>query len=275
MLNMTEPSVSKLNRLQRELPEGFVVDAAWLSGRGYSSSLRNHYVSAGWLTNPARRVYSRPQKVLDWKGVILSLQNLLGYPLAIGGRTALEQLGYSHYLSGSTREVHLYGSRRPPTWLDQLDIGVAFHYHNSLRLFSTDAHQPIQKTPAEPFPGNGWWMASAGGVSLPLALSSPERALLELLDELPTRESFHQVDMLVEGLANLRPSALQTLLEDCRSVKVKRLFFFFADRHSHAWLKKIDRTSVHLGSGNRMLVKGGKLDQRYRITVPEDMYGAP
>ena len=56
--------------------------------------------------------------------------------------------------------------------------------------------------------------------------------MLELLDELPERETFHQVDMLMEGLTNLSPRRLQKLLADCRSVKVKRLFFFFADRHS-------------------------------------------
>jgi hypothetical protein len=93
----------------------------------------------------------------------------------------------------------------------------------------------------------------------PLILSAPERAVLELLDELPSRESFHQGDKLMEGLGNLRPRRLQDLLADCRSVKVKRLFFFFADRHGHAWLKRIDRKAVDLGRGKRMLVKGGRL----------------
>ncbi|MBM7485183.1 hypothetical protein ACVWWI_001492 [Bradyrhizobium sp. USDA 3686] len=108
----------------------------------------------------------------------------------------------------------------------------------------------------------------------PLTVSSPERALLELLDELPNSESFHQVDMLVEGLRNLSPRKLQKLLDDCRSVKVKRLFFWFADRHNHSWLKQIDRDTVDLGKGKRMLVKGGMLDPKYLITVPEDL-GAP
>jgi hypothetical protein len=57
-------------------------------------------------------------------------------------------------------------------------------------------------------------------------------------------------------------------------VKVKRLFFFFADRHAPPWLKEIKRDEISLGSGKRMLVKGGKLDPKYLITVPEDL-GAP
>lgn len=95
--------------------------------------------------------------------------------------------------------------------------------------------------------------------------------MLELLDELPDHEGFEAVDKVFEGLANLSPRRLQLLLQDCKSVKVKRLFFFFADRHQHAWLKRLDRDPIGLGSGNRMLVRGGRLDPTYRITVPETL----
>lgn len=260
------------------LPEGLVVDAAWLGKQGYSSSLRHHYVQTGWLSQPAPRVYARTPLPLSWEKVVQSVQNLLNCPLAVGGRTALEEQGYGHYLSQSAREVHLYGEHRPPSWLDELKLDVTFHYHNSARLFSEPTIFPAPEFSPDPdrdaqFP-NGFMMASGGRVMLPLVMSSPERAVLELLDELPNRESFHQVDMLMEGLANLRPSALQSNLVDCRSVKVKRLFFFFADRHRHSWLARLDKSKVDLGSGNRVLVKGGKLDPHYHITVPEDLNGA-
>ena len=109
----------------------------------------------------------------------------------------------------------------------------------------------------------------------PLMLTTPERAILELLDELPDNESFHQVDVLMEGLSTLSPARLQTLLVDCRSIKVKRLFFFFADRHRHAWLKRLNRRAIDLGSGKRMLVKGGRFDAQHLITVPESLDGVP
>jgi hypothetical protein len=107
----------------------------------------------------------------------------------------------------------------------------------------------------------------------PLALSTPDRAVLELLDELPCHESFHQVGKLMEGLTNLSPWRLQTLLANCKSVKVKRLFFFFSDRRNHAWKKRLKKEEVDFGKGKRMLVKGGKLDHAYQITVPEDLDG--
>lgn len=101
-------------------------------------------------------------------------------------------------------------------------------------------------------------------------MSTPERAILELLDEVPQRETFHQADVLMEGLRNLSPGRLQKLLVDCRSVKVKRLFFWFAERHNHAWLKRIDRSAIDLGQGKRMLIRGGRLDKKFNITVPKN-----
>jgi hypothetical protein len=266
---------SKLNRLL-QLPEGVLVDAAWLERKGYSRSLRSQYVKSGWLNQVARRVYRRTRGPLEWQHVVISLQAFMDYPLTVGGRTALEELGYAHYL-GERREVHLYGPRRPPTWLDTLPLPIEFNWHNSLRLFPDE---PAGDMPGGFEPGSqpgsllpGGFMAHAGGMRWPLRLSSAERAVFELLDELPERESFHQVDMLMQGLATLSPGRLQQLLETCRSVKVKRLFFFFADRHRHAWLGRLDKDRIDLGAGKRSLIKGGRLDPTYLITVPGDLDG--
>jgi hypothetical protein len=46
--------------LQLNLPEGLVVDAAWLQRHGYPSALRSKYVGHGWLDRVARSVYRRP-----------------------------------------------------------------------------------------------------------------------------------------------------------------------------------------------------------------------
>ena len=283
---MTKRPSGKINYLGRSLPQGFVVDAAWLEQLGYSSSLRSQYVSAGWLEQPARRVYRRPSRLpLTWQHVVTSLQAYLNFDLVVGGRTALELQGFAHYLSQVQTEVHLYGPKPPPTWLDDLKLGVRFRYHNSAALFaepsSADGLTNMlsnfrNRTDEQVESSSDVTVINLGGPDeWPLAVSTPERAILELLDELPNHESFHQVDMLMESLTNLRPGRLQQLLVHCKSVKVKRLFFFFADRHHHAWLKKLNKSKVNLGEGKRMLAKGGKLDRTYQITVPEDLHGVP
>jgi hypothetical protein len=267
---VVEQSESKLNQIGQLLPEGLLVDSAWLTRHGFYGSLRTHYVATGWLEQPARRVYRRPRGELTWQQVVVSLQGLLACPLAVGGRTALELQGYAHYLSQEVRPIHLYGPERPPSWLEKLPLPERFCYHNSARLFSQLGFPSSfqgRKLPAD-FTSLPW-----GPWEWRLVLSAPERALLEMLNELPEHESFEQTDRLMEGLANLRPRLLQTLLEACSSVKVKRLFFFFADHHHHAWLNRLDKDSIDLGTGKRMLVRGGKLDPVYQITVPEEFYG--
>jgi hypothetical protein len=276
-------SASLLNRLEKDLPEGLVVDAAWLEERGIASNLRAYYVKAGWLEQPVRSVYKRPRGRLSWQQVVISLQTLLlRTPFYVGGRTALELQGFAHYLSHETKTVHLYGPGKPPAWLNKLNLPQRFVYHNSATLFRND---PVTK-------GLGslaWDIADGTGLDLTrfqggsltslawgqwdwsLTLSQPERAYLEMLDELPRHESFHQADMIMQSAANFSPRRLQKLLVDCGSVKVKRLFFYFADRHGHAWLKRLDKTAIDLGKGKRMLVPGGKLDPAYLITVPEDL----
>ena len=57
-----------------------------------------------------------------------------------------------------------------------------------------------------------------------MTVSTPERAVLELLDELPQHESFDQVDVLMESLSDLAPRRLHKLLVRCRSVKVTRFW---------------------------------------------------
>ena len=64
---MSEQNGSKLYQLQRELPEGLLVDAAWLEKRGYYGSLRKKYVDLGWLEQPTYRVYRRPRGTLRWE----------------------------------------------------------------------------------------------------------------------------------------------------------------------------------------------------------------
>lgn len=244
------------------MPDGLLVDAAWMERHGYSTSLRSQYVASGWLVQPVRGTYKRPLGTLTWEKAIISLQTLLQRPLVVGGRTALELQGFGHYLApGGSRVVHLHGCEPPPGWLARLPLDVRFVFHRTQSLFQSESVAPdtvrALQTDAE-------W---------PLITSTAERAFLEMLDELPGQETFHNVDMVAEGLRTLSPRRLQKLLEDCHSIKVRRLFFWFAERHGLRWLDQIDREKVPLGSGKRMLVKGGRLDPKYLITVPEDLHG--
>jgi hypothetical protein len=268
----------KLKKLLQAVPPGFLVDSRWLVARKFRRSSVHDYARRGWLQRVAHGLYRRPVAVaadrgqytpLDWQILVLSLQRVMGYPIHVGGMTALRQRGYAHYLRlGGDERVFLYGERIP-SWINKVSTNARFTVRR-LKLFAGSTLGVDDEQSREEHSANeavAWW-------SWPLRTSSPERAILEALDELPDGESFHTLDVTFESLATLRPRKLAALLAKCTSVKVKRLFFVFADRHAHAWRKHVEPEKLALGKGDRSLVKGGKLHRRYRITVPPE-YAAP
>lgn len=281
MHSMAEQDRDKLNKLQHLLPEGAVVEASWLEDRGYPRSLRSHYVANGWLMPIAHGVVAKPGTKLSWQAIVYSLQFLMEYDVLVGGRTALELHGFAHYLrpQGMT-EIQLYHEGRLPGWLSKLPFQAHFVERKATRLFPKghlvqqmqDVRSQDAETDQKPQAHVGVSPHIWGPPHQPILVSSPERAVLELMDELPNNESFTQVDAIFDSLTNLRPRRLQELLDVCHSVKVNRLFFWFARRHDLAWAKRLSEDSVKLGSGKRSLVKGGRLDPRYQITVPEEMH---
>ena len=101
-----------------------------------------------------------------------------------------------------------------------------------------------------------------------VTLSAPERAIMEVLYGVPDNASFEESELLMAGLTTLRPKLIQKLLEQCNSIKVKRLFLYLAENSDHRWFLRIDPSKLDLGSGKRSIVKEGQLDKKYNITVP-------
>lgn len=269
---MADQKPSVINLLQRHLPEGLLVDVAWLERLGINRSLRSYYVKSGWLEQPARGVYRRPRGALAWEQVVVSLQMMLKRPFVVGGRRALALQGYEHYMTREVRVVTLTGPDKPPTWLKKLPLAQSFEVARNRALFPGET---LSVEADGGFAGLALASVPWGQWDWPLWLSRPERACLEVLDAVPKSESFEVADKLMESAANFSPRRLQELLEACGSVKAKRLFFFFADRHQHAWLKRLDKDAVDLGRGKRSLVPGGRFDSVYQITVPEAYHGLP
>jgi hypothetical protein len=103
----------------------------------------------------------------------------------------------------------------------------------------------------------------------PIRYSSAERVFIELASIIKTKEDVYQAKDMLEGAANLRPTRLQLLLENCTSIKAKRLFLWLAKGVSPTWNKYIDISKINLGSGKRQIVPKGVLDNQFLITVPK------
>ena len=266
MFAMSERNQEKLKELLSSVPPGGMVDSRWFNRHQIARPTVHGYVKQGWLEHLAHGVYLRPLRALDpkqpldWEAVAASMSVVMQIPFHVGGMNALNLHGHAHYLqmSGPDR-VAIYADKLP-SWLSKLNTTAHFERRNPT-LFADP------RLGVEPLQNSG----RTFGENDSFPVSTPERAVLEALDELPNGAGFEQLDMVFEGLATLRPRKLMELLHNCRKIKVLRLFFVFADKHNHAWFKHLDKDALDFGSGDRQLVKRGKIHPTYRITVPESL----
>ena len=250
--------------LDKVLPHGLVATKQWLLGQGFSRHALDNAVKSGRLVSRLGGVYSQANVQLSGYGVVCSLQRMMAQPVVVGGLSALALQGFAHYLSsGKETTLHLYSPDKAPRWLNKLLLEVNFVWHGCGRIWQDEVIARENLQVSHP------WREDLP----PLRLSSPERAVLEALAEVPDKLSFEHADELMQGLTSLSPRKLQFLLEHCESIKVKRLFFWLAERQGYAWLQRLEPTRINFGTGKRMLCKGGKLNNKYQITVPVEMHG--
>lgn len=262
------------------VPYGFVVTRSWLMDQGIGRHTVDNWLKSGQIIPVARGVCRRPDvNKLTWQGVVCSLQRM-GSDLMPGGLTALTLLGMAHYLSPTAhRTVHLYGGDNLPGWADTLLPGTHFTRHSGKRLFrGAGAKCDVYTMKRDPAATHNQLSEFStcfawGPEEWPVAISTPERAILEVLLDVPKRISLEHAEHLLQGLPTLSPQRLSRLLECCTNVKVKRLFLWLAEKNKSPWLKRIDlgkfgMESGALGSGKRVIAKAGKLDPKYLITVP-------
>lgn len=278
---MGKQKSAKINLLQGLLEEGLLASTSWLEGHGYSRTLLSKYIESGWLTSPARGVYRRPGPPLKWQHVVASLQLLGESYLHVGGRTALVHHGLGHYVRMSGVEtIFLYGPEVLPAWVNKLGLQEQFVVRNDAMFGNLRARRDEHGVSVD-FQGKalgtgqladfGLQQTAWGAWDWWLLYASNERAIFEVLQDVPAKESIYEADVLMQGLGNLRPARVTTLLKACASVKVKRLFLALAERHQHQWLAHLDLAEVDLGKGKRMLAPGGKLHPKYLITLPADL----
>ena len=253
--------------LKTLLPYGMLATKKWLAEQGLSAHALDNAVKTETLLLLATGVYSQYSRSVSWEGVTASMQRMEkdgseNVPPVVGGLSALGLSGLSQYLSlGNTPHIHLYVQGKLPTWLARLSLPMKFEGHSTSKLWPESLLQD------KAFIKEHEWEAELP----PVYFSCPEKAILELLMDLPDGVTFEHADELMQGLVNLSPRKLNTLLKACKSIKAKRLFFWLAKRQAYPWFSKLNVKDYDLGSGKRVVAKGGKLDTDYLITVPSHM----
>jgi hypothetical protein len=255
---MSSQNPSKINKLLKRWPRGTVAVQSWLYKQGVYRQLAESYHQGSWLERIGSGAYIQSGDDVDWTGAIYALQAELSILIHVAAITALEMQGYAHFLPlGVEHIVWLFKDsqeqRNVPTWLQkQFGKRTVFKIVNR-KLFLGDWQLGLTEK-------------KMGEYSI--FLSSPERAIMEYLDLVPQQQTLDQGFLLMENLQTLRPKLVQQLLENCTSVKVKRLFMCLAEQEKHAWLERLDLSRVNFGSGKRVIGKGGKLNIKYNLSLP-------
>ena len=241
----------------REWVKDTVAVYSWLKQKGVYRQLAEIYVKSGWIERVGRGAFKRSGDRVDWRGAVYTLQTQLKMSVHPAGKTALQMHGYAHYVPANLKQskVVLFGAQneRIPLWFNEYDWGLDVRCVMS-GLFGEEKELGLTEYDTGNFL---------------IKISSPERAALELCYEVFPEESFSELNEIMESLTTLRPGLVQELLEKCRSVKAKRLFMHFSEKHGHAWTGRINLTTINFGSGKRSFFKGGRYDDKYKIVVPE------
>ncbi len=245
---------SKINRVLQKWPHGTVATLHWLKKEGVDRRQASKYVRSGWLNRLGHGAYVRPGSTVDWVGGVYALQAQLELDVYLGGITAMELRGFAHYLALGGRKVLLF--RKPgvnlPTW---------FRHHRWL--------PPVVPVTCGAF-GRAESLTSMVKIDgVELAVASLEQAAFEMMYLVPKRQSYEEAFQVMESLTTIRPKVVQKLLEDCTSVKTKRLFMHAAEQIDHWWLSDINLSNVDFGSGKRSIHAGGRLDHKYNLVLED------
>jgi len=214
------------------LPRGAPVDTSALRKLGASSSLASHYVRSGWLARLGRGVFMFPGDNLDAAASVKFLSRHL-HGLHVAGKTALAWRGVRHNV-GPREPLVLWGAApgHLPSWFTERFPSR----YVSRRLFNSSlpADFGLQALPEAP---DG------------PAVSVPERALLELLDDVGVNQGLEEARNIVEGVRSVRLDVLGTLLEHCPRVKTVRLCLSLADELNLNWAGEARQLAGPRGRG--------------------------
>lgn len=222
---------SKLNALYSQTTPGTPLTSEDLAALGISADLAVHYVRAGWLDRLARGVFSRANDTLALHPSLVLLQRRIE-GLHVGGKSALDWYGVRQYLSQQPL-LHLYGwdAGRLPDWFT---ARFPAEYHRK-RLFDEEPSSLLHAGPFE----------QRGGTP---RVSSPERALLEVLSDVGIRQPLQEARELAESSYSLRADVLRELLKRCTRVKTVRLCLRFGRELSLPWAAKLNPAELPTGS---------------------------
>lgn len=248
--SMNTDNEMNLKKLLSIIPNNVVITSKYLTTLGVSHDLQKSYERNGWLNRLSQGAYSKLDENFNVEGAVFALQNQLNLSIHIGANTALNNFyGITHNIAFENKQ-QLFGYRgeKLPKWFKNL-------YDNSIE-FNRTTFLPQNLGIVDYNVGN-----------FNIKIPTLERAILEMFYLVPDKFTANEAYQLMELLTTVKPKEFQKLLENCSSIKVKRLFLYIAETIGHSWFKRLDLTKIDLGKGAREITKGGSHNSKYNIII--------
>lgn len=246
---------SKIQKTLQSWPMGTVSTSAKFSDLGISPQLLKRYTLNGWVSPLGKGAYIKTGDTVSWTGGLYALQEQIKAPVHAGAMTALSMQGMAHYVRMGAEKAYLFAPPKTklPAWFKNHNWDVEIDFAATSVLPDNLGLQPHEEK------------------NYSVQISSPERAFLECLHLAPEKFDLIECYQVMEGLTTLRPKLLQSLLEQCGSIKVTRLFLYMATKAGHDWYKRLDQSKFDLGKGSRTITQGGVYVSEFQIIVPEEL----
>jgi hypothetical protein len=222
----------------------------WLKARGLSAKQVVQLAQGGWLQRLGRGVYILPGDQLTRDASLAHLTSLIP-GLHVAGKTALAWRGVRHNLA--VREQLILWGDKPATLPAWFTAAFPADYQ-ATHLFD------------EGLSANAG-MASLPGGRTEVPVSTPERALLELLSDVGKGQELEEARHLLESARSLRLPVLEELLSHLKRIKVARLAHVLAEELELSWADLARRHSERLGGGRRW-VSTTKSGERLNLKRP-------
>ncbi len=236
---------------------GDIVLQTWLTENNISHSLAQRYVTSGWLKKLRAGVFYRAtadEKIMpSWDSALQAMTDQLSFSVHLAGLSSLAQQGLSHYLQLREEQIWLGVPKKVvlPRWFAEYPDQNWLVCRNS-KLSS------VTKTDYKTVLVNG----------RELKASSPELAAYEVVESIGKHIRFQHAAELFQGLTNLSPRKVQSILERSGAIQTNRVFLYLSHYYAHQWVKRLDESKIKLGTGKRQVVENGRYEDSYQITVP-------
>lgn len=221
------------------LPRGEPLSTAALQARGLSAFRASALARSGWLVHLARGVYMLPGDTLMRDGCLAFL-SAQAPGFHIGSKTALAWRGVRQNIA-FREHLGLWGDtpRRLPEWFTQRFPAS----YQATQLFDDSLPK-------------AFGLQALPGGDPRVAVSVPERAMLELLSDVGKVQSLSEARDLVESLPGLREKVLDPLLAHTTRIKVVRMAATLASSMKLPWAALAQKHSERIGGGARWVAVG-------------------